>query len=80
MITWIIYIIVGFILLFVLYLALLGINRGVEAKNINRAHKINNVKKKQKNVTSELAKLKKLYDDGVINKKEFNLEKKKLLS
>ena len=80
MITWIVYIIVGFILLFVLYLGLLGINRGVEAKNNNRAHKINNVKKKQKNVTSELAKLKKLYDDGVINKKEFNLAKKKLLS
>ena len=33
MITWIIYIIVGLILFFVLYLAILGINRGVEAKN-----------------------------------------------
>ena len=80
MISWIIYIFVSLILLFVLYLAILGINRGVEAKNINRAQKINNVKKKQKNVTNELAKLKKLYDDGVINKKEFNLAKKKLLS
>ena len=33
MIAWIIYIIVAFILFFVLYLALLGINRGVKAKN-----------------------------------------------
>ena len=32
MITWIIYIIVAFILFFVLYLAIQGINRGVRSK------------------------------------------------
>ena len=43
MITWIIYIIVGLILFFVLYLAILGINRGVEAKNkINQIIQKNN--------------------------------------
>ena len=39
MITWIIYIIVGFILLFVLYLAIMGIDRGVKAKNSNKSQK-----------------------------------------
>ena len=39
MITWIIYIIVGFILLFVLYLAIMGIDRGVKAKNSKKSQK-----------------------------------------
>ena len=76
MITWIIYIIVGFILFFVMYLAVMGINRGVKAKDANK------LKKKldsPKNITSELVKLKKLYDNGTIDKKEFNIAKKKLL-
>ena len=38
MITWIIYIIVAFILFFVLYLAIQGINRGVKAKNANKSN------------------------------------------
>ena len=78
MITWIIYIIVGFILFFVLYLAILGIDRGVKAKNANKS---NNSKKKlnsPKNTTSELIKLNKLYEVGTIDKKEFNTAKKLL--
>ena len=39
MITWIIYIIVGFILFFVMYLAVMGINRGVKAKVANKQKK-----------------------------------------
>ena len=80
MITWIIYIIISFILFFVLYLAILGIDRGVKAKNANKS---NNSKKKlnpPKNIAGELIKLKKLYNDGAIDKKEFNIAKKKLLS
>ena len=80
MIIWIIYIIIGFILFFVMYLAILGIDRGVKAKNANKS---NNSKKKlnsPKNIAGELIKLKKLYNDGVIDKKEFNIAKKKLLS
>ena len=38
------------------------------------------IKKSPKNITGELIKLKKLYDDGTIDKKEFNIAKKKLLS
>ena len=79
MITWIIYIIVASILFFVLYLALQGVNRGVEAKNLNKITNSNNNLSSKKSITSELKKLKKLYDEGVISKKEFNLAKKKLL-
>ena len=45
MIAWIIYIIVALILFFVLYLAILGIDRGVKAKNANKSK---NLKKKKK--------------------------------
>ena len=76
MITWIIYIIVALILFFVLYLALQGVNRGVEAKNLNKITKSKNNLSSKKSITSELKKLKKLYDEGVISKKEFNLAKK----
>ena len=78
MITWIIYIIVASILFFVLYLALQGVNRGVEAKNLNKITKSKNNLSSKKSITSELKKLKKLYDEGVISKKEFNLAKKKI--
>ena len=40
MISWIIYIFVSLILLFVLYLAILGINRGVVAKKKNKEYKL----------------------------------------
>ena len=79
MITWIIYIIVALILFFVLYLALQGVNRGVEAKNLNKITKSKNNLSSKKSITSELKKLKKLNDEGVISKKEFNLAKKILL-
>ena len=79
MITWIIYIIVALILFFVLYLALQGVNRGVEAKNLNKITKSKNNLSSKKSITSELKKLKKLYDEGVISKKEFNLAKKKII-
>ena len=80
MISWIIYLIVGFILLFVLYLAIRGIERGVKAKNMNKSKNQENKLSSPKNISNELKKLKKLYDDRVINKKEFNVAKKKLLS
>ena len=79
MITWIIYIIVALILFFVLYLALQGINRGVEAKNLKKITKSKYDLSSKKSITSELKKLKKLNDEGLISKKEFNLAKKKLL-
>ena len=79
MIIWIIYIIISLILIFVMYLAILGINRGVEAKNTNKANSENKLNSPKK-LANEIRKLQKLYDDGMINKKEFNIAKKKLLS
>ena len=38
MISWIIYLIVGFIILFVLYLAMQGIDRGIKAKDMNKSN------------------------------------------
>ena len=78
MLTLIIYVAVGLILFFVLYLAMLGINRGVEAKNLNKK----NLRSQSisKNIARELKKLKILYNDGAINRKEFIAAKKKLLS
>lgn len=42
------------ILLFVLYLAILGINRGVLAKNMNKKHKSVKEPKLKKNTTNDL--------------------------
>ena len=79
MIGLVIYIIVGLILSFVLYLAVLGINRGVKAKNLNKSKNLYNDKKSSKNIVEELKNLKNLYKDGTISKKEFQAAKKKLL-
>ena len=85
MISWIIYALVTFILFFVLFIASQGINRGIKAKNLNNK---NNDVSKSKNqnpsnnisITYELNKLNKLYSDGVLNKKQFEAAKKKILS
>ena len=79
MIIWIIYIIISLILIFVMYLAILGINRGVKAKNTNKVN-LENKLNSPKKLANEIRKLQKLYNDGAINKKEFNIAKKKLLS
>ena len=80
MISWIIYIIVGLILFFVLYLAVLGVDRGVKAKNLNKLKNLAIDKRHSKNIAEELKKLKIFYEDGTISKKEFQAAKKKLLS
>ncbi len=80
MISWIIYIIVSLILFFVLYLAVLGVNRGVKAKNLNKLKNLDIDKRPPKNIAEELKKLKIFYEDGTISKKEFQAAKKKLLS
>ena len=84
MISWIIYILVAFILFFVLYLAFQGINRGIKAKKLNNKNhddpKSNNQNLSSKiSITNELTKLNKLHSDGVLNKKQFEAAKKKIL-
>ena len=84
MISWIIYILVALILFFVLFIAFQGINRGIKAKNLNnKKHddpKSNNQNLSSKiSITNELTKLNKLHSDGVLNKKQFEAAKKKIL-
>tara|TARA_B100000941_G_scaffold112770_1_gene79219 strand:+ start:582 stop:839 length:258 start_codon:yes stop_codon:yes gene_type:complete len=84
MISWIIYVLVAFILFFVLFIAFQGINRGIKAKNLNNKSrdepKSNNQNILSKiSITNELTKLNKLHNDGVLNKKQFEAAKKKIL-
>ena len=48
MIAWIVYLIVTLILFFIIYIAFLGITRGVEAKNKNKRNISKNKKKYRK--------------------------------
>ena len=80
MVTLIIYIIVALILGFIAYIGVLGINRGVQAKNYNKNNRLKNKKKNSNELADEFQKLKKLHDDGVLSKSEFNAAKKKILS
>ena len=81
MISWIIYLIVAFILCFILYIASQGISRGLEAKNNNKKDSIK-LKKKNSNktISNEIKRLKKLHDKGALSNKEFEIAKKKILS
>ena len=76
-----IYILIAGILLFVLYLAVKSITRGVEAKSENNPDPQIDQEKSitDNNLTEELIKINKLYKDGVLDKDEFRKAKEKLL-
>ena len=81
MFTYFIYIIIAIILLFVLYLAVQAITRGVEAKSeINSDKKRESLpKENDESISSQLRELKNLLDDGTITEEEFNKAKNKIL-
>ena len=76
-----IYVLIAGILLFVLYLAVKAITRGVEAKSENNSDlQIDQEKSStDDNLTEELIKINNLYKDGVLDKDEFRKAKEKLL-
>ena len=81
MLTIIIYLSIACILIFVSYLAIKAISRGIEARS-EMKKKDNNVfnkKNNQDNLSSEILKLKKMHEDGVISEEEFKKAKEKLL-
>ncbi len=81
MLTIIVYLSIACILIFVSYLAIKAISRGIEARS-EMKKKDNNVfnkKNNQDNLSSEILKLKKMYEDGVISEEEFKKAKEKLL-
>ena len=67
-----VYILVTIILLFVLYLAVKAITRGVEAKN-DLKHEKDELENHQdtSNISNEISKLKKLYDEGALSEEEY---------
>ena len=73
--------ILNIILIFVLYLAVKSITRGVEAKSENNTDPQIDQEKSitDNNLTEELIKINKLYKDGVLDKDEFRKAKEKLL-
>tara|TARA_B100000242_G_C43032008_1_gene480888 strand:+ start:349 stop:597 length:249 start_codon:yes stop_codon:yes gene_type:complete len=82
MIANIIYIVVATILIFVLYLAVKAITRGVEAKSeLRELSKEKEESSSEKNdIDEKLLKLKKMYDDGILTEDEFKKAKEKILS
>lgn len=76
-----IYVLIAGILLFVLYLAVKAITRGVEAKSENNSDLQIDQEKSitDNNLTEELIKINNLYKDGVLDKEEFKKAKEKLL-
>tara|TARA_B100000941_G_scaffold255526_1_gene204286 strand:- start:75 stop:320 length:246 start_codon:yes stop_codon:yes gene_type:complete len=80
MIANIIYLVVAFILIFVLYLAVKAITRGVEAKSeLSKEKEENEIGEIKQDLSIEISKLKKMYDDGVITHEEFKKAKEKIL-
>ena len=71
-------VICGLILLFVLYLAVKAITRGVEAKN-DLNSEIETYEDNSSNLSNEIIKIKKLHDDGVLNDEEYKKAKDKIL-
>ena len=81
MLTIIVYLGIACILIFVSYLAIKAISSGIEARS-KMKKKYNNIfnkKNNQDNLSSEILKLKKMYEDGVISEEEFKKAKEKLL-
>ena len=79
MLTNIIYILIATILIFVLYLAVKAITRGVEAKSDLRQEKDDKINLPDHNITDEIAKLQKMYESGTLTKEEFTKAKQKIL-
>ena len=81
MITSILYVLIGLILCFVLYIAFRAINTGMEAKKANKnldISKENNLDN-QEDLVSKLNELKELHEKKVLNDEEFAAAKKKIL-
>ena len=79
MLTNIIYILIATILIFVLYLAVKAITRGVDAKSDLRQEKDDKINLPDHGITDEITKLHKMYESGTLTKEEFTKAKQKIL-
>ena len=69
-------------MLFVLYLAVKAITRGVEAKGEieeNSTKEETSIEDNRSSISDEISKLKKLHQEGIINKEQFEKAKEKIL-
>ena len=82
MVTSIVYILIGLILCFVLYIAFRAINTGMEAKKANKNLDITkeNTLNNQEDLVSKLNELKELHERKILNDEEFAAAKKKILN
>ena len=80
MLTNIIYILIATILIFVLYLAVKAITRGVEAKSDLKEEKYDEDNLQLHGITEEITKLQKMYESGALTKEEFTKAKQKILN
>ena len=81
MITSIVYILIGLILCFVLYIAFRAINTGMEAKKNNKIlDNSNNINlNNQEDLVKKLTELKELHEKKILSDDEFATAKKKIL-
>ena len=79
MLTNLIYISIAAILIFVLYLAVKAITRGVEAKSDLKQEKDDEINLPNYGITNEISKLQKVYESGALTKGEFTKAKQKIL-
>ena len=79
----IVYILIGLILLYVIYIAIQAINVGMEAKNSQKFMQKNKNDKKDfledNDLVEKLSRLNELHKSGSINNEEFEKAKKKIL-
>ena len=81
MITTIVYILIGLILCFVLYIAFRAINTGMEAKKANKniVNSDNINLDNQEDLVKKLTELKELHEKKILSDEEFTAAKKKIL-
>ena len=81
MITSIVYILIGLILCFVLYIAFRAINTGMEAKKNNKVlDNSNNINlNNEEDLVKKLTELKELHEKKILSDEEFATAKKKIL-
>jgi len=81
MVTSILYILIGLILCFVLYIAFKAINTGMEAKKANKdlENSNNTSLDNQEDLIIKLTELKELHEKKILSDEEFAAAKKKIL-
>ncbi len=81
MTIYLIYFLITLIFIFLIYIAFKAGSRGMEAKNkIADDLEQSEESAKNLNISNEIEKLKKLYDEGALSKEEFEKAKEKVIN